>query len=116
MLTASIVLFAIAALGGITLATLRLGNRPLPFSLAIAHGVLAATGLVLLIAAIVVAAATSTVLNAALVLFIVAAIGGAILFLLFHLRGRSLPVPLMLGHGLLAVVAFVLLLSHIVAR
>ena len=114
MFIASIVLFAIAALGGITLAAMRLGNRPLPFGLAIAHGVLAAAGLVLLIVAMVVATATGVVLNAALILFIVAAIGGAILFS-FHLRNRSLPVPLVLGHGLLAVVAFVLLLSHIVA-
>ena len=114
MFTASIVLFTIAALGGITLAAMRLGNRPLPFSLAVAHGVLAAAGLVLLIVAIVVATTTGVVLNAALILFIVAAIGGAILFS-FHLRSRSLPVPLVLGHGLLAVVAFVLLLSHILA-
>jgi hypothetical protein len=115
MFIASIVLFAIAALGGITLAAMRLGNRPLPFALAIAHGALAATGLVLLIAAMVVAAATGTILNAALIVFIVAAIGGAILFS-FHLRSQPLPVPLVLGHGLLAVVAFVLLLSHFVAR
>jgi hypothetical protein len=114
MFTASLILFAIAAFGGITLAAMRLGNRPLPFYLAIAHGVLAATGLVLLIAAMVVAAAEGTILIAALILFIVAAIGGAILFS-FHLRSRSLPVPLVLGHGLLAVVAFVLLLSQVVA-
>jgi hypothetical protein len=51
MLIASIILFAIAALGGATLAGTRLTNRPLPFSLALAHGVLAAAGLILLIAA-----------------------------------------------------------------
>jgi hypothetical protein len=115
MLTVSSILFAIAALGGITLAALRLGNRPLPFSLAVAHGVLAAAGLALLIVAMVVAAATGAILNVALILFIVAAIGGAILFS-FHLRSRPLPVPLVLGHGLLAVVAFILLLSHVIAR
>ena len=115
MFTTSIVLFAFAALGGVTLAAMRLGNRPLPFKLAVAHGVLAATGLVLLIATMVAAAATGTTLNATLIIFIVAAIGGAILFS-FHLRSQPLPVPLVLGHGLLAVLAFVLLLSHIVTR
>lgn len=110
-----IVFFAIAALGGIALAAMCLKNRPLPLALAIAHGVLAATGLVFLIVAMVLAAATSTMLNTALILFIVAAIGGAILFS-FHLRSRPLPVPLVLGHGLLAVVAFVLLLSQVVVR
>lgn len=114
MFTASIILFAIAALGGITLAAMQFGNRPLPFALALAHGVLAATGLVLLIAAMAVAAAKGTILIAALILFIVAAIGGVILFS-FHLRSQPLPMPLVLGHGLLAVVAFVLLLSQAVA-
>jgi hypothetical protein len=113
MFTASIILFATAALGGITLAALCLGNRPLPIALAIAHGVLAATGLAFLIAAMVLGTATGTILNAALIIFIVAAIGGGILFTL-HLRSQHMPVPLVLGHGLLAVVAFVLLLSQAV--
>lgn len=114
MFIASIVLFAVAALGSITLAAMRLGNRPLPFGLAVAHGIFAAAGFVLLIVAMVGATATGVALNAALILFIVAAIGGAILFS-FHLRAHPLPSPLVLGHGLLAIVAFVLLLSYIVA-
>lgn len=35
MFIASIVLFAVAALGGVALATMRLGNRPLPLGLAV---------------------------------------------------------------------------------
>jgi hypothetical protein len=113
MFIASIVLFAIAALGGATLAVMRLMNRPLPVGLAVVHGLFAAAGLVVLIIAMVSAVATGTLLKAALILFIIAAIGGAIIFLFFHLRGKHLPIPLVLGHGLLAVVAFLLLLINV---
>jgi hypothetical protein len=41
---------------------------------------------------------------------VLAALGGATLFLGFHLRQRALPIPLVIGHGLLAVTGFVLLL------
>lgn len=44
-----------------------------------------------------------------LALFLVAAVGGFTL-LSFHLRGRSLPSALIIGHGLVAVTAFIVLL------
>jgi hypothetical protein len=113
MLLASLVLFAIAAVGGATLAVMRLTNRPLPLALALGHGAIAATGLVVLIAAVVGAAAVGTMLAAALVLFVIAAIGGFTL-LSFHLRKKSLPIPLMLLHGGVAVVAFLVLLSQVI--
>ena len=46
----------------------------------------------------------------ALVLFILTAAGGATIFLLFHLREKPLPIPLIFAHGALAVAAFVVLL------
>jgi hypothetical protein len=105
-----IVLFALAALGGGVLAVMRLRGRPtLPLGLAVVHGLLAAAGLIALIVAVVgrgLAAQTS------LVLFIVAALGGSVLFA-FQLRGKPLPVGLVLVHGLLAIVAFVLLLVKV---
>jgi hypothetical protein len=113
MLWASIILFAIAALGGLTLAALRIANRPLPLPLAIVHGLVAATALVIFIVTIVSSPVTPTVATAALILFLIAAIGGAVLFSL-HLSEKSLPLPLVLGHGLLAVVAFILLLIRVV--
>jgi hypothetical protein len=113
MLLASLVLFAVAAVGGATLAVMRLTNRPLPLALALGHGAIAAAGLVVLIVAVVGAAAVGTMLTAALVLFVIAAIGGFTL-LSFHLRKKSLPIPLMLGHGGAAVVAFLVLLSQVI--
>ena len=115
MLLASVVLFAIAAAGGATLAVLRLTNRPLPLALALVHGAVAAAGLVVLIAAIVGGTAVGTMPTAALAVFLIAAIGGFALFS-FHLRNKSLPIPLMLVHGGVAVVAFLMLLSQAIGR
>jgi hypothetical protein len=108
MLTSSIVLFAIAALGGLTLAVLRFRNKPLPMPLALLHGLLAATALVLLL---VVALGTSgtTLEKGALGGFVIAALGGFFLFSL-HVRKRTLPVAVVVIHGLVAVGAFVTLL------
>ena len=79
-----------------------------PLSLALLHGLLAAAGLVLFI---VVALQTSlaTLGKASLALFVVAALGGFVLFAL-HLKKRPLPSGVILIHGLVAAIAFVLLL------
>src|SRR5688500_16850196 len=99
MQTAAVVL-GIAALGGATLAIIRLRGTPRPpTALAVLHGLIAVTGLGLLIYE----SATTGLpgrAQVALVIFVVAALGGATMFLGFHLRGRALPVPLVLIHGL----------------
>lgn len=106
-MTLALALFGIAALGGITLAALRLTNRPLPMPLALAHGLLAACGLAALALAVVNGGAPGGA-RTALLIFLVAALGGFTLFAL-HLKKRALPVPLVLVHGVVAVVAFVIL-------
>ncbi|MEN6406619.1 MAG: hypothetical protein ABFC77_09120 [Thermoguttaceae bacterium] len=114
MLIASILFFAIAAVGGVVLAAMRLKNQPMPASLAMTHGSLAATGVVLLLIAMAVCVKCSAVLAAALILFLVAAAGGVFMAVAFSMRKRTLPIPLMLAHGSLAVIAFLLLLSRVV--
>jgi hypothetical protein len=52
--------------------------------------------------------------QSALALFLVTATGGFTL-LSFHLRGRALPSALIIGHGLVAVSAFIVLLLSAVA-
>jgi hypothetical protein len=84
----------------------------MPGSVAVVHGVAAATALVLLLIAVL-ANDLSGWATLALVLFVVAALGGFYLASL-HLRGARHPTPLVLGHGLIAVVAFVALLIAIV--
>jgi len=92
MLIIAAVLFAIAALGGGAMAYVHFKqdkNPPIP--LAVLHGLLAATALVILILAVVQLGAT-TVTAWATGLFVVAALGGFFL-VSYHVRGRRLPSP-----------------------
>jgi hypothetical protein len=104
------ILLGLAALGGGTIAILRLRGMPRPPTwMALAHGTVAAAGLITLIYIV----ATTTVpglTQIALGVLVIAALGGATLFLGFHLREQPLPIPLVLGHGLIAVIGFSLLL------
>lgn len=115
MIFTAVILFALAAGGGLLMAGLRLRGTPRPPAwLAMGHGLLAAAGLTLLIYAAITVGVASIVL-VALGLFMVAALGGAVMNLLFHVKGLPLPLPLMAAHAALAVVAFALLLVHLYA-
>ena len=109
------ILFALAALGGATLAAIRLSGKPLPpLWMALGHGAVAAAGLITLLYI----AATQSIpalAQYALGVFILAALGGATLFAGFHLRNKPLPIPLVIAHGAIAVCGFVLLLMAIFA-
>lgn len=108
MMLTTIVLFALAAVGGTVLTWMHLRDGDAPLVFAAGHGVLAAAGLVLLIWSVLQGGATGT-LWAAVVLFVLAALGGFYL-MVKHLQGESLSSGLMLGHGGAAVVGLVLLL------
>jgi hypothetical protein len=112
MAVAAAILFALAALAGITLAALHFMKKALPLPLAIVHGLVAATGLVLLIIAVA-TGASATLAVTALVLFIIAALGGFVLFS-FYMRRQPLPSALVVIHGLVAVAGFVTLLVFLV--
>jgi len=110
MQIAAIVL-ALAAVGGLTLAVIRLRGAPWPpLWLALGHGAVAATGVGLLIYAAISPAGIPALAQVALGIFILAALGGAVLLLGFHLRSKALPIPFVLGHGLIAATGLVLLL------
>ena len=107
---AAAIVLALAALGGLTLAVIRLRGAPWPpLWMALGHGAVAATGVGLLIYA---AASTGipTLAQVALATFVLAALGGAVLLLGFHLRSKPLPIPFVLAHGLIAAIGYVLLL------
>ncbi len=113
-MTLAAVLFGIAALGGVVMAIMRLTGRELPpMGLAIVHGLFAASGLVALLVAVI-GANAPTQAKIAAGGFVLAALGGFFLFS-FHLRRKALPVPVVLVHGLVGVVSFVLLLIGIFA-
>jgi hypothetical protein len=111
-MTIALVLFAIAAVGGIVLALMRFKGKPYPpMALALVHGAVAAAGLVALIAGVAQGQGPSTA-RTALVLFIIAALGGFVLFS-HHLRKVALPIWLVVVHALVAVAAFVILLTGV---
>ncbi len=111
----AVVLFALAAVGGLLMAGMRMRGTPRPPAwLAMGHGLLAAAGLTLLIYAACTVGVASIVLLA-IGLLLAAAVGGVIMNLLFHVKGLPLPLPLMAAHAVLAVVALALLLVHLYA-
>lgn len=115
MLIVSLIVFAIAALGGATLAVMRIkkGENP-PLPIALVHGAAAAIGLIALIIAVV-SGHPAEKPFIALVIFAVAAVGGFVLFGI-HLGKKLLPVPLVLIHAVVAVIAFFVLLLSATAK
>lgn len=103
------VLMTITALGGLTMAGIRLASEQQPPSwLAMLHGLLAGAALTLLIYA----AATvglPTIALGALVLFLIAALGGVYLNLNFHAKQVLIPKGIVVVHALIAVAGFVML-------
>lgn len=106
MLLLTIFVFALAALMGVILIWFLLRNKNTPKGLAIIHGTTAGIGILLLVAVLF---TSQTKPYLSLAFFILAAIGG---FTMMYrdIFGKSLPKWLAVGHGLIAVVGFVLLL------
>jgi predicted membrane channel-forming protein YqfA (hemolysin III family) len=100
-----------AALGGLLMASMRFSGMPHPPAwLAMGHGFLAAAGLTLLTYAVLTTSAPASA-QIALGLLLFAAGGGVVMNLLFHNRQKPLPIPLMILHALLALIALTLLLA-----
>jgi len=108
MKTAS-VLLAITAIGGLTMAGIRLGGKPQPPTwLAMLHGFLSAAALTLLIYANFTVGLPGMA-QLALLLFLAAAAGGAFMNLNFHWKMLPLPIGLVLIHAGIAICGFLLL-------
>lgn len=108
MLTTSVIIFAIAAVFGLIVLISLLKNRETPKPAVYIHGLLAATGLVLLI--VYAMSESSKNVGTSIALFVVAALGG---FLLFgrDLMKKAGPKWLAIVHALLAVTSFIILLT-----
>jgi hypothetical protein len=108
MKTASCLL-AITALGGLTLAGIRLSAKAQPPAwLAMLHGFLAGAAATLLLYAFF-TVGLPTLANWALLLFLIAAAGGVFMNLNYHWKMQPLPIGLMIGHAAIAVVGFIFL-------
>lgn len=109
MLRTAIVLFAVTALGGLLMAGMRFSGRPHPPAfITMVHGLLAASGLTL----VLYAAFTSGLPGGGwlgLVLLLAAVLGGLVLNLRYHWEKRELPVWLILVHAAAAAAGLVVL-------
>lgn len=104
------IILSLAVLGGLTMLAIRLNGTPRPPTwLALGHGAIAVSGVALL----AYSAANEGIPQLAQIslgLLILAALGGISIFVLFHLKNLPLPLPFVLGHGLLALTGLALLL------
>jgi predicted membrane channel-forming protein YqfA (hemolysin III family) len=106
----TVLIFAIAAVVGLTMAVAVFQGRLPPLASALIHGGLVATGLVLLIVAVCVHRVGGPA-RWALGFFLVAALGGFVLAFAYHARKKNLPTNFVVGHATLAVIGFLLLLA-----
>ena len=107
MLITSIILFAVAAVIGVTLITSLLKEKPISKPAAIFHGLFAATALIILIIFSLNSETGSPWLS--VILFAAAALGGLFLFIR-DLNNKPGPKALALIHAGAAVLAFLILL------
>ena len=103
------ILFTLTALGGAVLASFPLRGIPRPpLWLALGHGAIA----VVSFAVLIYNAATigiPALAQMALGVLVLAALGGATLFLGFHLQNKPLPLAIVIVHGLVAIAGVVML-------
>lgn len=109
MLNFALVIFAIAAIGGLILASRVLRDKFAPWALSLLHAALGAIGLIVLIVILVQGSAAQPVL-VGFVLLLIAALGGFFLAS-FHLRKQLPPKAVVITHAVLAVIGFLTLLS-----
>lgn len=110
MLYVSIIAFALAAVFGVTILLKWAGNSDAPRVVVYSHGLLAATGLILLLIAALNNKDNAPVVS--IVLFLIAAIAGFYMFFTDLVKKkRSLITGVV--HGIVAVIGFVLLLLFV---
>lgn len=104
------------ALGGLVMAWIRFGQGKNPPSwLAMLHGFLAAAAVTLLLYTALTAGLPRLAVWA-LILFLLAAAGGVVLNLGYQIRNMPLPKPVVIGHAVIAIVGFLLLLAATLSR
>jgi len=109
MLNYAVIVFAIAAVGGLVLAAHVLRGKFAPWALSLLHALLGAAGLILLIALLVQGNAPQKALIG-FVLLLVAALGGFFLAS-FHVRKKLPPKAVVVIHAGIAVVGLLTLVG-----
>jgi hypothetical protein len=109
----ALISFAIAAVLGIILTALY-AKGTLTVGGALLHGFLAVIGVLLLIISAI-QGKTTAIENYSLIVFIIAALGGLVL-ISSHLTKGNLPKPIIGIHAVVAVIAFLMLLSGTIGQ
>ena len=109
MICIPIILFAIAAVCGLTMVFLKFSGKGLLWSLVIPHGIFAAAGLGVLIVDVLTQARHFLIILA-LILFLITAVGGFTV-LSFHLRRKKQPNSLIVLHGGAAIISYIILIT-----
>ena len=111
MLLSALIVFALGALGGLTLAGVYvLQGRLAPWALSLLHAALGAVGLLLIYAALT--SGISGAALAALLILVIAALGGFYLASI-HLRGKVAEKSIIFIHAGVAVIGFLTLLAAV---
>jgi hypothetical protein len=113
MLYLVIALFALAAVLGLTILVKWLTHKNAPRGVVYSHGLVAATGLVLL--AFFALQHPDSFPKLSLILFVIAALGGFYMFFQDVIKKTTPPVAIAFVHALLAVSGFVALLLFVFA-
>jgi hypothetical protein len=100
--------FSLTAILGLYLLSLVLRNKTTPKAVSVLHGLFAFTALILL-SVYVLGQSPGPVES--LIVFCVAAMGGIVL-IYRDITGKTIPKALAIGHGLLAITGFILLLVY----
>ena len=109
MLRTAVILLAVTALGGLLMAGMRFSGRPQPPTLiTMVHGLLAASGLTLVLYVAFTAGLPGSGWIG-LLLLLAAVLGGLVLNLRYHWERLELPIPLILGHAAAAAIGLVVL-------
>ncbi len=109
MIILTIILLAFAAILGLVLAAAFFQGKSLSLTTAIFHGTFAAVALILVVVQAYQMNFEAAFVRA-LVFLVLAAIGGGVMLIFYHLRGRRQPAGLVVGHAILAVIGFLILL------
>lgn len=110
MLTYAVIIFAVAAVGGLVLASSVLKGRLAPWPLSLLHAGLGAAGLVLVLLSVMGGVGGSVA--TALIILVIAALGGFYLASL-HLKKQVAPKGFVLVHAGAAVAGFLLLAGSV---
>ncbi len=112
MISYALMIFAIAAVGGLILAGHVLRDKFAPWFLSLLHALLGAIGLILLIVLLAQGPAPAPV-TVGFVLLVLAALGGFFLAS-FHVRKKLPPKAVVVVHAALAVIGFLTLFSVVI--